>query len=64
MAGMAGAVLGWRADEFWSATPAELAAVIGFLAPESEAVGRGELERLMALYPDGAVFRDPGLDPG
>ena len=25
---LAGALLGWRPDEFWRATPAELAAVI------------------------------------
>jgi hypothetical protein len=30
---MAGALLGWRPDEFWAATPAELAAVLTALAP-------------------------------
>ena len=53
LAGVAGAVLGWRADEFWRATPAELGAVLGALAPEGEAgVSAGELERLRALFPD------------
>ena len=28
LAGLAGALLGWRPDEFWRATPAELAAVL------------------------------------
>lgn len=54
LGGLAGAVLGWRPDEFWHATPAELAAVL-------EAIGGGEgggatcadLARLMEIYPDG-----------
>jgi hypothetical protein len=33
LAGMAGRWLGWRPDEFWRATPAELAAI---LAPEAD----------------------------
>ena len=53
LAGMAGAVLGWRAGEFWNATPAELAVVIGFLVPEGDGVERVDLERLMEAYPDG-----------
>ena len=28
LAGLAGAVLGWRPGEFWDATPAELAALL------------------------------------
>ena len=54
LAGLAGALLGWRPDEFWRATPAELAAVLAALAPEQgEGVSRDELERLRALFPDG-----------
>lgn len=53
LAGLAGALLGWRPEEFWKATPAELAAVLGALAgPSGEAAGREELERLMKLFPD------------
>ena len=53
LAGVAGALLGWRPDEFWKATPAELAAVLGALAPEvGEGVGRAELARLMEMFPD------------
>lgn len=53
LAGLAGALLGWRPDEFWRATPAELGAVLGAMAggPE-EAASRSELERLMERYPD------------
>lgn len=54
LAGLAGAVLGWRPDEFWRATPAELAAVLGALAgevtPPPEA---GDMARLMEMFPDG-----------
>ena len=53
-AGLAGALLGWRPDEFWRATPAELAAVLDALAPPAaEAPGRDELARLMEMFPDG-----------
>jgi hypothetical protein len=38
---MAGALLGWRPDEFWSATPDELAAVLEALA----GLWRGRSER-------------------
>ena len=48
LAGLAGALLGWRPDEFWRATPAELAAVLRALTgEEAPAASRGDLERLM-----------------
>ena len=55
LAGIAGALLGWRPDEFWTATPAELAAVVEALAGgrSGEGVTRGELERLERMFPDG-----------
>ncbi|HEV2568698.1 MAG TPA: phage tail assembly chaperone [Sphingomonas sp.] len=54
LSGLAGALLGWRPGEFWSATPAELAAVFGAMRPEREAVaGADELARLKELFPDG-----------
>lgn len=53
LAGVAGAVLGWRPDEFWRATPAELAAVLRAMVPESETgVSRGDVARLMEMFPD------------
>lgn len=53
LAGIAGALLGWRPDEFWRATPAELAAVLEALVPAAaEAPDRDELARLMAMFPD------------
>ena len=51
LAGLAGALLGWRPDEFWNATPAELAAI---LAPATPASASGEdLARLKEMFPDG-----------
>jgi hypothetical protein len=53
LAGLAGALLGWRPDEFWRATPAELAAVLEALMPEpSAAVSPADLARLMEMFPD------------
>nr|WP_238475402.1 phage tail assembly chaperone [Sphingomonas cavernae] len=55
MAGIAGALLGWRPEEFWAATPVELATVLGALGDESEAAPPGAIERaaLMEMFPDG-----------
>lgn len=54
LAGLSGASLGWLPNAFWRATPAELAAVLGALAGESEAAGSAEdLTRLMEVFPDG-----------
>lgn len=48
MAGLAGRFLGWRPDDFWTATPAELAAILMPVASLGEApLGRAELARLM-----------------
>lgn len=48
LAGIAGRFLGWRPDEFWNATPAELATIL--LPPQGlgeTPLGRAELARLM-----------------
>ncbi|HEY0113525.1 MAG TPA: phage tail assembly chaperone [Allosphingosinicella sp.] len=53
LAGLAGALLGWRPDEFWKATPAELAAVLEAMFGSAEAgASRSDLERLMERFPD------------
>ncbi len=53
LAGLAGALLGWRPEEFWKATPAELGGVLGAMAgDEPEAASRSDLERLMERFPD------------
>ena len=54
LAGLAGALLGWRPDEFWRATPAELAAVLGALTGGAAVPMTGdELARLKERFPDG-----------
>jgi uncharacterized phage protein (TIGR02216 family) len=48
-------LLGWRPDEFWRATPAELAAVLEALTGGGggEPASRADLERLERMFPDG-----------
>ena len=54
LAGIAGALLGWRPDEFWRSSPAELAAVLAVLAgDQEEPASAADLARLMELFPDG-----------
>jgi uncharacterized phage protein (TIGR02216 family) len=54
LAGLAGALLGWRPDEFWGSTPAELGAVLAaMLGPQAAPASRDDLVRLMERFPDG-----------
>jgi len=53
LAGIAGALLGWRPDEFWTATPAELAAVLSALGGGAQSVSADDLARLKERFPDG-----------
>ena len=56
LAGLAGALLGWRPDEFWRATPAELAEVIEALSESASPAGSMSpevLDRLKRMFPDG-----------
>ena len=56
LAGIAGALLGWRPDEFWRATPCELAGVLRAFFGEdglNEPAGSGDLARLKEMFPDG-----------
>lgn len=54
LAGLSGAILGWRPNEFWAATPIELAAVLDALTPKAEAPpSRDEMCRLQERFPDG-----------
>ena len=54
LAGLAGAMLGWRPGEFWCATPTELAAIFAALAPRHEVpVGSDVLTQLQERFPDG-----------
>lgn len=57
LAGQAGLLLGWRPDEFWRATPDELAAALGAFTDMTDApataVDHATLSRLKELHPDG-----------
>lgn len=53
LAGFAGALLGWRPDEFWAATPAELAAVLTAMAGGKSCASADDLARLKEMFPDG-----------
>ena len=56
LAGLAGALLGWRPDEFWRATPRELAGVLRAFFGEdgmSEPALSDDLARLKEMFPDG-----------
>lgn len=53
LAGMAGVLFGWRPEEFWNATPAELAAIVAALIGDGASAGRVDLARLMEMFPDG-----------
>lgn len=56
LAGIAGALLGWRPAEFWSATPAELEQVLLALAapdPGTAPPAAATLAALKERFPDG-----------
>lgn len=57
---VASALLGWRPDEFWNSTPAELALAI---CPPGDADGgpdRATIETLMKIFPDEGSDRRNG----
>ena len=47
LAGLVPRALGWRPDDFWTATPAELAAIFTEPADGGAPLTRGELDALM-----------------
>ena len=56
LAGLAALLLGWRPDEFWRATPAELAGVLAVMAGEDDEAAPLDammLARLKEKFPDG-----------
>ena len=55
LCGVAGIALGWRPQDFWRATPAELGTMLALLlAGEGSAgVAPGEFDRLKRMFPDG-----------
>ena len=47
LGGLAARLLGWRPEHFWSATPAELAAILAPYTSAEPALARSVLDRLM-----------------
>jgi uncharacterized phage protein (TIGR02216 family) len=52
LAGQTTLLLGWRPDDFWNATPAELATILAALTPNGEAADGATLSQMMELFPD------------
>ena len=52
LCGAAAQLLGWRPAEFWTATPAELAACLGQQGEESVPPSRETLTNLLRRFPD------------
>jgi uncharacterized phage protein (TIGR02216 family) len=47
-------ILGWRPDDFWNATPAELQGILHALAGEGETPPSADaIHQLMTRFPDG-----------
>ncbi|WP_321327070.1 phage tail assembly chaperone [uncultured Parasphingorhabdus sp.] len=56
LCGTVSAVLGWTPDQFWHATPAELATIFAVFAgrgPGQAPLGTEQLEKLKETFPDG-----------
>jgi hypothetical protein len=54
LAGLTGALLGWRPAEFWASTPAELATILTALSPDSTNPADHDLISLLKeQFPDG-----------
>jgi Phage tail assembly chaperone protein, TAC len=54
LAGLTGALLGWRPCEFWNATPAELAPILAALTPDArDPADRDLITQLKEQFPDG-----------
>jgi uncharacterized phage protein (TIGR02216 family) len=52
LSGAAAMLLGWRPDDFWNATPAELAAVLGAMGPGVDAPDAVTIDELRRRFPD------------
>jgi uncharacterized phage protein (TIGR02216 family) len=52
LAGFAASLLGWRPDDFWNSTPAELAVSLGASHLLPDAPDRNTIEALMQRFPD------------
>lgn len=46
-------LLGWRPDEFWNCTPAELMLALGLVEERADGPDRQTIEALKRRFPDG-----------
>lgn len=55
MASLAGRCLGWRPNDFWAATPQELAMMMGWLTAENQHdhASASMIDKLLKEFPDG-----------
>ncbi len=53
LAGLAGVAFGWSPHTFWSATPAELGALVRAVLGDASAADAGLVARLKERFPDG-----------
>lgn len=54
LAGLTAVLLGWKPEDFWNATPEELATILAaHINPEIAPADRSVLERLKEKHPDG-----------
>jgi uncharacterized phage protein (TIGR02216 family) len=60
LCGMASLLLGWRPDEFWKATPAELVLALQLNSAVAEVPERGLIEELKRRFPDGVKATNNG----
>ena len=52
LCGAACALLGWRPDEFWNSTPAELAMALEPVSGAADAVDQDAIAELRKRFPD------------
>lgn len=53
LSGQTALIMGWRPDEFWSATPEELACILAEMMPKSDDIlDSKSVRELMAKFPD------------
>ena len=52
LSGAASLLLGWRPEEFWNATPAELATVLNSFDEQPDAPDAKTIEALRQRFPD------------
>lgn len=55
MAGQVALLLGWRPDDFWNATPAELTTILSVMSPAVDGVDAIMLQHLMKEFPDAHI---------